>query len=118
MTAQLDSLFQGLVRPQHEGLSSNALATAATVSELAKQFHMSLPSFLQHLGVLEDCRLVKSRKNGAGENLSTHAAAFRNRGRLAPVTAENLNRRLDQLDSYLADLRSRNHDYNHHSNEP
>ena len=34
------------------------------MSELAEPFHMALPSFSQHLDVLEDCGLVRSRKEG------------------------------------------------------
>ena len=34
------------------------------MSELARRFKMALPSFLQHLDVLEDCGLVRSRKSG------------------------------------------------------
>jgi DNA-binding transcriptional ArsR family regulator len=34
----------------------------AAASELAKPITMALPSFLQHLDVLESCGLVKSRK--------------------------------------------------------
>ena len=36
----------------------------ATVSELASQFEMALPSFVQHLGILERCRLIRSKKTG------------------------------------------------------
>jgi DNA-binding transcriptional ArsR family regulator len=75
------------------------------VSELADPFSMSLPSFLQHLDVLESCGLVKSRKAG---RVRTY--------RLTPqplMVAEGWlerqrsiwNRRLDQLDTYLADLK-------------
>jgi len=37
---------------------------AAAVSELAQPFDMALPSFLQHLRVLEGCGIVRSRKSG------------------------------------------------------
>lgn len=39
-------------------------AGPATVSELAAPFDMKLPSFVQHLSVLERSRLVKSKKQG------------------------------------------------------
>lgn len=71
------------------------------MSELAEPFHMALPSFSQHLDVLEDCGLVRSRKVG---RVRTY--------RLAPQPLKaaegwlsrqrNLwTRRLDQLDDYL-----------------
>jgi DNA-binding transcriptional ArsR family regulator len=36
----------------------------APVSELAQPFKMALPSFVQHLQVLENCGLVRSKKQG------------------------------------------------------
>ena len=36
----------------------------ASVTELAAPFDMKLPSFVQHLSVLEQSRLVKSKKRG------------------------------------------------------
>lgn len=36
----------------------------ATVGELAKAFDMALPSFMQHLAVLEEAGLTTSEKNG------------------------------------------------------
>ena len=36
----------------------------AAVSELATQFEMALPSFVQHLGILERCGLMRSKKTG------------------------------------------------------
>jgi len=36
----------------------------ASVSELAAPFDMQLPSFVQHLSVLEQSRLVRSKKHG------------------------------------------------------
>jgi DNA-binding transcriptional ArsR family regulator len=75
------------------------------VTRLAEPFDMALPSFLQHLKVLERCGLVRSRKSG--------------RIRTYQISPEPLNaaegwmseqralweRRLDRLDQYLEDLR-------------
>ena len=36
----------------------------AAVSELASQFEMALLSFVQHLGILERCGLIRSQKTG------------------------------------------------------
>ena len=36
----------------------------ASVSELAAPFDMALPSFVQHLRVLEECGVVRSTKTG------------------------------------------------------
>jgi DNA-binding transcriptional ArsR family regulator len=78
---------------------------AASVSALAEPFDMALPSFIQHLQVLERCGLVRSSKRG---RVRTY--------RLVPerlTLAEGWlaqqrslwERRLDQLDDYLLDLK-------------
>jgi DNA-binding transcriptional ArsR family regulator len=77
----------------------------APASELARPFPMALPSFLQHLDVLEECGLVKSSKAG---RVRTYRIAPRPL-KLAESWLEKRrsvwNRRLDQLDAYLAELK-------------
>jgi len=78
----------------------------AAVGALAQPFKMALPSFVQYLGVLEDCGLVRSNKR----RVRTYA--------LAPQplkTAENWlsaqrlewERRLDSLEDFRRPWRSR-----------
>ncbi|MDB4937198.1 MAG: regulatory protein ArsR [Labilithrix sp.] len=74
------------------------------VSELARPFDMALPSFMQHLRVLEDCGLVRSAKSGrvrtyrvSPEPLTVAEAWMADQRML-------WNERLDQLDEYLEAL--------------
>ena len=76
----------------------------ATVSELAEPFDMKLPSFVQHLSVLEKSRLVKSRKKG-------RVRTFEIAPQLLKVAEDWLSQqrqlwesRLDRLDEYLKKL--------------
>ena len=62
--AHLDRVFRALGDPTRRAVLSRLSAGPAPVSELARSFEMALPSFTQHLGVLEDCGLVRSRKVG------------------------------------------------------
>ncbi len=77
----------------------------AATTELARPFPMALPSFLQHLDVLRQCGLVRSRKAGRVRTyeLAPDALAAAE-GWLAAQRAL-WERRLDQLDSYLEDLK-------------
>jgi DNA-binding transcriptional ArsR family regulator len=52
------------VRPAASPDSPLLTRGPAPVSDLARPFKMALPSFVQHLGVLEDCGLVRSKKQG------------------------------------------------------
>jgi len=104
-SAQLSRVFQALADPTRRAVLERLSSGPAPMTELAQPFDMALPSFSQHLDVLENCGLVKSRKSG---RVRTY--------KLAPQrmkTAENWltkqrtmwERRLDQLDDYLKTLK-------------
>jgi DNA-binding transcriptional ArsR family regulator len=62
--AAADKIFHALASPTRRKVLERLSIGPATVSELAAPFHMQLPSFVQHLAVLEKSRLVRSRKHG------------------------------------------------------
>jgi len=63
-TAVADDVFYALSNATRRRVLEQLSSGPATVSELAAPFDMKLPSFVQHLSVLEDSRLVKSNKCG------------------------------------------------------
>ena len=63
-SAAADAVFHALGNPTRRRVLERLSAGPATVSELAASFDMQLPSFVQHLSVLEHSRLVKSKKRG------------------------------------------------------
>jgi DNA-binding transcriptional ArsR family regulator len=77
----------------------------AAVSDLAEPFSMSLPSFLQHLDVLETCGLVKSRKTGRVRTYQLTPQPLRVAEGWLEKQRGMWNRRLDRLDTYIADLK-------------
>jgi DNA-binding transcriptional ArsR family regulator len=105
---QLNRIFQALADPTRRAVLERLSRGPAPTSELAQPFKMALPSFSQHLDVLEKCGLVRSRKTG---RVRTY--------RLAPqplTVAEHWmarqraiwERRLDQLETYLTELKEEN----------
>ncbi len=103
-TPGLNRVFQALADPTRRAVLERLGHGPAAMSNLHRPFTMALPSFSQHLDVLEDCGLVQSRKTG---RVRTY--------RLEPKSLEQVEhwmtrqrsiweRRLDQLDSYLASL--------------
>jgi len=75
------------------------------VSELARPFDIALPSFTQHLGVLEQCGLVRSRKVGRVRTYRLVPQPLK-AAELWMVQQRALwERRLDQLDDYLLELK-------------
>ena len=61
---QLNLIFRALADPTRRAVLERLSAGPAPTSELAQPFEMALPSFSQHLDVLEKCGLVRSRKRG------------------------------------------------------
>ena len=63
-SAAADAVFHALGNPTRRRVLEQLSVGPATVSELAAPFDMQLPSFVQHLTVLERSRLVRSKKRG------------------------------------------------------
>lgn len=59
-----DDVFLALSNATRRQILEQLSSGPATVSELAAPFEMKLPSFVQHLSLLERCRLVTSTKQG------------------------------------------------------
>ena len=59
-----DDVFYALSNSTRRKVLEQLSIGPASVSELAASFDMKLPSFVQHLSVLEQSRLVKSNKRG------------------------------------------------------
>jgi DNA-binding transcriptional ArsR family regulator len=99
--APIDGVFRALSDPTRRRVLARLSRSPASVSELAEPFGMALPSFVQHLRVLEGCGLVRSTKAG---RVRTYRLVPR-RMRLAESwlarQRELWERRLDQLDDYL-----------------
>lgn len=64
--ASVDNVFWALSDPTRRRVIERLSRGPASVGEPTRPFSMALPSFTQHLKVLEDCGLVRSEKRGAG----------------------------------------------------
>lgn len=60
----LDGVFHALADPTRRAVIHRLGRGAVSVTDLAAPFDMALPSFMKHLGVLERCGLIASRKVG------------------------------------------------------
>jgi DNA-binding transcriptional ArsR family regulator len=103
----IDSIFRALSDPTRRQVLERLSRSPASVGELAAPVEMALPSFLEHLKVLERSGLVRSRKKG---RVRTYQLAP---GRLR-IAEDWLSRqrtlweqRFDQLDSYLMELKEK-----------
>jgi DNA-binding transcriptional ArsR family regulator len=103
----IDGVFRALSDPTRRQVIERLSRGPASVSELAAPFAMALPSFVEHLRVLEGSGLVQSQKTG---RVRTYRLTP-DRLRLAEdwlTTQRTLwERRLDQLDGYLIKLKEK-----------
>ncbi len=104
----LDSVFQSLADPTRRAVLARLSAGPAPVSELAKPFGMKLPSFVQHLDVLERAGLVKSEKAGRVRTYRLDPKPLQQAEVWLTKQRALWESRLDQLDSYLMDLKENN----------
>ena len=60
----LDTVFDSLADPTRRAVVRRLGRGPASVSELASDFPMALPSFLRHIRALEGSGLIRTRKSG------------------------------------------------------
>jgi len=104
-SVQLNRVFQALADPTRRAVIERLNRGPAPVSELARPFKMALPSFSQHLAVLRDCGLVRSRKSGRVRTYQLAPRPLKTAETWLEAQRTHWERRLDQLDTYLTDLK-------------
>jgi len=105
--AHIDRVFHSLADPTRRAVLRRLARGPAPVSDLARSFPMSLPAFSQHLGVLEADGLVRSRKVGRVRTFSLVPKALKPAEDWLARQRGMWETRLDQLDSLLSDLNSK-----------
>lgn len=103
--ADIDRAFQALADPTRRAVVSRLSSGPAAVTELAKNSRMALPSFTQHLGVLEKCGLVRSQKRGRIRTYYLVPQPLKAIESWIIEQRELWERRLDQLDNYLITMK-------------
>ena len=101
----IDNIFKALSDPTRRRVLERLSRSAASVSELAEPFDMALPSFVQHLRVLEESGLVTSTKTGRVRTYKLDAAQLHTAEDWLARQRSLWERRLDQLDAYLLKLK-------------
>jgi DNA-binding transcriptional ArsR family regulator len=102
---QLDGVFRALGDPTRRAVLSRLSAGPASVTELARPFDIALPSFTQHLDVLERCGLVRSRKVGRVRTYRLVPQPLKAAEGWMAQQRALWERRLEQLDNYLLELK-------------
>jgi DNA-binding transcriptional ArsR family regulator len=107
---ELDRLFHALADPARRAMVERLTLGPAAVSELARPLPMSLPSAMQHLGVLEAAGLVRSKKAGRVRTCSLDPGALSQIEQWINARRIEWEQRLDRLGAYLKTLESEGDD--------
>ncbi len=99
--APLDLAFHALSDPTRRAVLSRLAEGEAPVSALAEPFDMTLPTFSQHLKVLEQCGLVATEKRGRSRWCRLVTSRFDEAADWMEQERRRWAARIDRLDSYL-----------------
>jgi DNA-binding transcriptional ArsR family regulator len=102
--AATDGVFHALSNPTRRRVLERLSAGPATVSQLAAPFDMQLPSFMQHLEVLERSRLVSSTKRGRVRTYQIAPERLRVAEDWLTARRRSWEARLERFDRYVEQL--------------
>jgi DNA-binding transcriptional ArsR family regulator len=106
-SAVVDDVFYALSNATRRRVLEQLSVGPATVSELAAPFDMKLPSFVQHLSVLEQSRLVKSKKKGRVRTYELAPERFKVAEGWLADQRHVWESRLDRFDEYVKHLKEK-----------
>jgi DNA-binding transcriptional ArsR family regulator len=106
-SAAADDVFHALSNPTRRKVLEKLSVGPATVSELAAPFDMQLPSFVQHLSVLEQSRLVRSKKRGRVRTYEIAPERFKVVEHWLTARRRLWEARLDRFDQYVKQLKEK-----------
>ncbi len=103
----LVDIFKALSDPTRLAVVERLSFSPASASELAQPFAMALPSFMQHMGVLEQAAIVTSHKNGRTRTYQLAPASLQLASAWLAEFRNHWERSLDQLDHLLITTKHR-----------
>jgi DNA-binding transcriptional ArsR family regulator len=105
---QLDHAFRALSEPTRRAVIEQLTRGPQSVTGLARKHKMALPSFSQHLQLLENAGLVSSEKQGRARIFSLNEVGVKKVENWLNKQRALWEKRLDQLDSYLKTMNEEN----------
>jgi DNA-binding transcriptional ArsR family regulator len=100
----LDRAFGALSDPTRRAILMRLTSGPASVGELAEPFSMAMPTLLQHVRVLEQSRLIATRKTGRVRTCSLQAEALAETEQWLAQQRAVWEHRLERMESYVVAL--------------
>ncbi len=105
LSNELDTLFRAMADPTRRGVLTQLAKGPAPVLELARPYRMALPSFMQHLDVLEKSGLIQTNKLGRVRTCTLNSKRLVEAEGWLTAQRHIWERRLDQLDEHLLKMK-------------
>ena len=103
-TERLDITFAALADPTRRAILARLMAGAASVTELAEPFDMTLPAVSKHLKVLERAGLITRGREAQWRPCRLEPAPLKEVSEWVDRYRRIWEKRLDRLDDYLREL--------------
>jgi DNA-binding transcriptional ArsR family regulator len=104
----IERTFIALSDPTRRAVVQALSQGSATVSQLATPFDMALPSFTQHLGVLEKAGLIVSRRQGRSRVCSLNPSALQDAEQWMATYRQQWQSRMDRFEAHLETVKKEN----------
>jgi len=102
----LDAAFSALADPTRRAILARLARGETSVMELARPFQMTQPAISQHLKVLEDAGLVKSRIDGTRRPRSLAKPGIEAMDRWLEMLRKALEMNYERVDALLAGMKA------------
>jgi DNA-binding transcriptional ArsR family regulator len=103
----LSATFAALADPTRRAILARLASGACSVTELAEPFDMSMPAVSKHLRVLERAGLIARGREAQWRPCRIEAGPLRNVAEWAERYRHIWEKRLDGLDDYLQELKTK-----------
>lgn len=106
----IETTFNALADPTRCAVVRALCQGTATVSDLARPFDMALPSFTQHLGVLEDAGLIVSWREGRSRVCALNAGALKDAEDWMATSRREWESRMDRFETHIQKMKKESSD--------
>lgn len=101
----IDILLNALSEPVRRRIVERLAKGPCSVSGLTEVAPISLPAVMQHLGILEEAKLIETEKIGRVRTVSLKLGALKVLENWAAANSRPWERKLDHLDAYLKEAK-------------
>ena len=102
--ARLDASFAALSDATRRGVLEQLGRSDATITDLARQFHITLAGMMKHVGVLEQAGLVTTEKVGRVRSCRLGAHRLKEETAWLEGYRQRWDERFDELDKVVEEL--------------